>query len=1561
MLKRPFKSVIARIAIVALALSLVFPFVPAAFAQDVSIDYAENGVAPVQTFYADDQDGDAIEWSLSGDDAEDFTIEGGVLAFNSPPDYEAAADNDTDNEYDVTVGANGQTLAVTVTVTDVDEDGVATLTQLQPQVSVTVTAKLNDPEDATGTRWQWASSADGSSGWTDIEGAFSATYAPVADDVDNYLRATATYDDSFGEDKTAMAISVAAVEERTRANATPEFPDQDIATDGDQSDTTTRTVNEHTAEGSNIGDPVVAGDADNDVLLYTLGGDDDAKFAIDNESGQLLAEADLDFEALAGATDNCTVRNACAVTITATDPSLATDTIAVTITVVDVNEAPVVTGITEIDQPENATDIDTDAVTVGVQALTYAASDIDSDDDTDDLTWSVEGADADAFSISSARVLTFDELPDFESPADADLDNVYEITVVASDDENAGGELDVEVTVTNVEETGTVELTQLQPLTSIGVTATLTDPDGNVTGTTWQWASVTPGSDETCATGTLVFEDITDATSATYTPVAGDADKCLQAIASYTDAIANDTMPNTEPDVASEESKYVVELRPTGNAAPAFPDEDNDDEADPIEREVPENEDVGTRVGGPVVAEESDNDPLLYSLGGADADTFEIERETGQLATAAKLDYETKNSYTVDVTATDPSGASATMSVTITVTDADDLPEILGDASIDYAENGVAPVQTFYAEDQDGDAIEWSLSGVDAENFTIEGTLEGGVLEYGVLAFNSPPDYEAAADNDTDNEYDVTVGANGQTLAVTVTVTDVDEDGVATLTQLQPQVSVTVTAKLNDPEDATGTRWQWASSADGSSGWTDIEGAVSAIYAPVADDVDNYLRATATYDDSFGEDKTAMAISVAAVEERTRANATPEFPDQNIATDGDQSDTTTRTVNEHTAEGGNIGDPVVAGDADNDVLLYSLGGADVAKFDIDNESGQLLAKADLDYEDAKDVGDTANNNTYVVVVTATDPSLAPDTITVTITVVDVNEAPDVTAITNASVTVSVVENSQIAAADATYEGDDPETSGAVNTSVLTWSVEGADADAFLISSTAVLTFDELPDFESPADADLDNVYEITVVASDDDKAAGELDVEVTVTNADEDGSVMLSQLRPQINGAVTATLTDQDGMITGIEWKWEYSDASDGTYAVITGADSATYTPSSTYKDKFLRATVTYKDAIGSTEDTTSKVSNKAVEERPTGNAAPAFPDQDDDGITDPIEREVAENKDAEENVGNPVAADDPDSDVLLYRLGGADADTFEIDRKTGQLTTTGELDYEIKDSYMVDVTATDPSGASATMSVTITVTDENDDPVISLTPPTSPVVPMDGSVILSTDNPAVGEAITATLEDGNEETNVTWLWSNHAPGDEEWADIEGATDTSYTPTNADHGKHVRATASYDDDSGEGQSAMAATANLVNNFPAFDSASATRSVDENTTAGSNIGDPVAATDVNEEDLTYELSGDDAASFEIWPSGQITVAEGASLDYETKTSYSVTVTATDAAGASDSIDVTIAVNDAGLSNAYDSDDSGDINKDEAVQAVQDYFTDTITRGEVLEILQLYFAG
>ena len=84
-----------------------------------------------------------------------------------------------------------------------------------------------------------------------------------------------------------------------------------------------------------------------------------------------------------------------------------------------------------------------------------------------------------------------------------------------------------------------------------------------------------------------------------------------------------------------------------------------------------------------------------------------------------------------------------------------------------------------------------------------------------------------------------------------------------------------------------------------------------------------------------------------------------------------------------------------------------------------------------------------------------------------------------------------------------------------------------------------------------------------------------------------------------------------------------------------------------------------------------------------------------------------------------------------------------------------------------------------------------------------------------------------------------------------------------------------------------------------------------RAIAEDAALGANIGEPVVATDPDEDTLTYSLGGDDAASFSIDAStGQLTTATA--LNHETKASYSVTVTATDPSGATAEVRVTITV-------------------------------------------------
>ena len=99
-----------------------------------------------------------------------------------------------------------------------------------------------------------------------------------------------------------------------------------------------------------------------------------------------------------------------------------------------------------------------------------------------------------------------------------------------------------------------------------------------------------------------------------------------------------------------------------------------------------------------------------------------------------------------------------------------------------------------------------------------------------------------------------------------------------------------------------------------------------------------------------------------------------------------------------------------------------------------------------------------------------------------------------------------------------------------------------------------------------------------------------------------------------------------------------------------------------------------------------------------------------------------------------------------------------------------------------------------------------------------------------------------------------------------------------------------------------------------NRAPVFSAGnSTTRSVDENSASGANVGARVTASDPDGDSLTYTLAGTDASSFNVAATGQIQVGDGTNLDYEgEKNTYVVEVTATDPSGASDMITVTVNV-------------------------------------------------
>ena len=157
------------------------------------------------------------------------------------------------------------------------------------------------------------------------------------------------------------------------------------------------------------------------------------------------------------------------------------------------------------------------------------------------------------------------------------------------------------------------------------------------------------------------------------------------------------------------------------------------------------------------------------------------------------------------------------------------------------------------------------------------------------------------------------------------------------------------------------------------------------------------------------------------------------------------------------------------------------------------------------------------------------------------------------------------------------------------------------------------------------------------------------------------------------------------------------------------------------------------------------------------------------------------------------------------------------------------------------------------------------------------------------------------------------------------------------------------------------------TATTVGDLPVFvDGVTATRSVEENSAEGTNVGMPIAANDANGNALTYTLGGTDATLFTIEEdAGQIKVGAGTILDYEAeKNTFAVDVTATTPSGASATISVTIAVIDANLGplgSRYDANRDRKIDRDEVIAAIVDYFDDLISRDDVVAVIVLYFSS
>ena len=1579
-----YKGIILVTLVTLLALVAAFLVIRPVGAQDASIEYAENGTDPVATYTGLDPEGRPVYWSRLTDasvddnvadtdivDFDAFSISDGVLRFKSPPDFETPRSSTNTgtlaarNVYKVVVVASDDATGaagdirkayhkVTVTVTDVDEDGSITLSNQQPQVGVGLTATLADEDTTadqiTAAKWKWEHGTAADGPWTVFVGVGATTSAqtPVAGLVGEYLRATATYTDAYGDDKTAMAVSAHAIRAVPGGtNSSPAFPGGSDA----------RSVKENSPPGTNVGKPVAAGDA-GDILTYTMPdptpdtvGDDEESFTIDRATGQVMVgpRAVLDTEA----------ESSYSVTVTATDPwgieangeTQSATTQVVIITIGNVNEAPSITGgVTRSKQGENQ---DADDQTDGIQLLPisiYTATDPETETGTN-LAWSVSGPDAGDFNISTIGALSFKTNPNYEKPADADMDNAYMVTVVATDagtstDRSIGVDKltatrDVVITVTNTGDDGTVTLSSVQPKVGVDLVATLTDEDGVVADSVkWQWYG--GAIDEEALTDNAAIDG---ATSATYTPVAGDVGETLSVRAAYTDAFGSTSAMGTST------NPVVGDL---ANRAPEFKN-DNDQAITSATRSIAEDSAAGTSVGDAVAATDpnASDTTLTYTLGGRDASSFNIGPTNGQITVKAgtKLDYDgSKKSYTVTVTATDASRATATITITINLTDVNEGPVIVnGDEEFvrDFKENSGSTIHTFRATDPEGRPVYWSLSTEGTDN---EDVARFSISRNGALTFSSPPDFENPSDSDTNNSYKVIVQASddapgagddiqSSTRKVIINVTNASESRSVSVNRRYAQVGVGVQATLTDgdatAEEIGDATWKWYTG-------TNTEVGTGATYSPTDTKT---LKVEATYD-AQGDTRTATktGITVRAV---PGSNDAPAFPESTEA----------RSVDENKRAGTSVGKTIVAIDPDSvdkSKLTYTL--SDNTYFSINN-SGQLTTKVPLDHE---------NTPILTVTVTATDPSGEAGTVIVTVTVNDVNEAPTIaTGPTRAEdwpedrdITTTLV---------ATYTASDPETDDADG---LFWSLTGADASDFNIGNqeggtTGQLTFKEIPDFEKPAATR--NLYRVIVTVSD-GKLKATRAMTVTVTDVEEPGKITLSSVQPKVAVELTASLTDSDGGVKDVTWQW-YGDTiseEDLTTNAIDGATSATYTPVAGDVGEnatTLSVRAAYTDRRGETFITATAAAAVITN---NDNRAPKFPD------TETGMRRVPENSGAGTNIGDPVVAPDPNPlDNLTYMLSGPDAALFEIltvdddtsdadERGQIQVKAGTKLNYEAKNTYMVTVTATDPNGLSDSIDVTIMVTDMDE----------APEIIVGGLVITGLRAVSYAENgtgnVTPYMAAGRDAASATWSLSGADMGDFMISNTGVLTFRSSpdfeTPADADMMNDYEVTVEAND--GTNTAMKAVTINVTN-------------VNEDGTVSLSTQQPRVGTAI-----TATLTdADGGVTGTTWQWAKAGTAAGSFDDISGATNASYTPVAadigmylratasyTDGYGPGKSaMKVSSSVTDVDevvtLKDRYDANDNGKIDRDEVLNAIDDFFDPdvSIAREQVLDLIDLFFEG
>ncbi|MEQ9407984.1 MAG: cadherin domain-containing protein [Fuerstiella sp.] len=562
-------------------------------------------------------------------------------------------------------------------------------------------------------------------------------------------------------------------------------------------------------------------------------------------------------------------------------------------------------------------------------------------------------------------------------------------------------------------------------------------------------------------------------------------------------------------------------------------------------------------------------------------------------------------------------------------------------------------------------------------------------------------------------------------------------------------------------------------------------------------------------------------------------------------------------------------------------------------------------------------------------------------ITTQVSVTSTNDPPTLTSFVAVVETTNEDTEVEISFADLAAQGDEADVDGTVDAFVVKSVASGTlkiGTSAGTATAWAAGTNDTIDAtnhaYWTPA-ADVNGTQNAFDVVAEDDQGAessGNITAQVAVTSVNdaptltgfsavvettsEDTEVEISfaDLAAQgdeadVDGTVDAFVvqsiasgTLKIGTSAGTATAWAA-----GTNDTIDATNHAYWTPDADVNGTQNAFAVVAEDnqSTESVSNITAQVSVASVNDDPTVTS-------DGGGPTAAIS--VGENNTAV----TTVTSSDVDGGSPVYSItGGADAAAFSIDASTGALNFVSSPDFETPadvggdNIYNVTVHVSDGAGGTDTQDISVTVTDVNDDPVFTSAALVN--VPENQSfvtTVAATDDDLPAQTVEYSITGG---ADSTMFALNPTTGDLVF--ISPRNFEAPTDTNSDNVYEVNITAT-DGNGGVTVQAMQVTVTDENDNTPVITPGQSLFVDEDAADGTSLG-TVAAADADAVGtlqnwtITFDSSGGIFAIDAV--TGELTVADNSSLDYESTTAYTLFVRVDDGVNTSAQESVTINVN------------------------------------------------